>query len=251
MPCVLSQAALDSSRYVDDEVEGLLCANGGARFELDHFLSPPPELAEGWWGTGNTKILPAHARNRMRHATPTERVNATSQRLAVTARAVLGNIPSRGRGCTGGDIEHRDATYPSPIASIVSTELQPNEHGVRAHKPSRAGTGVGTGRSVDKVPKADCNQADAPRGKGGISAPSNGSVGHREEQCGQVKGEVRGSAGGGGSREEGGDGRDGGAANQGGNDLVKAWGLKDPRVVRAMMKRRKRMRKFQTGEVSQ
>lgn len=232
-------------------MEGLLCANGGARFELDHFLSPPPELAEGWWGTSDTTILPAHARNLTRHATATERVKATSQRLAATARAVVGNVPSRGRGCTRGDKDRRNATHPSPIASIVSTELQPNEHGVRAHNPSRAGTGVGTARSVDRVQKADCNQAEGLRGKGGISAPSNGSVGHRAEGGGQAKGEVRGSAGEGGSREEGGDGRGGGAANGGGNELVKAWGLKDPRVVRAMMKRRKRMRKFQTGEVSQ
>lgn len=31
-------------------------------------------------------------------------------------------------------------------------------------------------------------------------------------------------------------------------DLARAWGLKDPTVARAMMKRAKRMRKFQNGE---
>lgn len=37
-------------------------------------------------------------------------------------------------------------------------------------------------------------------------------------------------------------------AREGGKALAKAWGLKDPTVARAMIKRAKRMRNFQNGE---
>lgn len=47
-------------------------------------------------------------------------------------------------------------------------------------------------------------------------------------------------------REEGGGGI--GSTRAGEKGLAQAWGLKDPSVARAMVKRAKRMRKFQNGE---
>lgn len=181
------QAALDSARYVDDEVEGLLNVNGGARFELDCFLSPPPELMDGWWGDSSTTTgMPRSTKGVPTRPTPPNGTRASSRRLMDTARAVVSNTSTLSNAVGGHTVETKKET------DLDSTRL---------------GRGSETHVGVTEDP----------------SMKANDNV-----------------------REEGGSGR--GSARAGEKGLAQAWGLKDPSVARAMIKRAKRMRKFQNGE---
>lgn len=126
---------MDSAKYVDDELEGLLNINGGDCFELDRFLSPPPELGDGWLGT---TVVAQGNKNIPRHPTPPSRAKATSIRLIDTARAFVSNTPPRPhpRGgdrveatsrteldsyCTGGTGHATKSTILSETAQAVET----------------------------------------------------------------------------------------------------------------------------------
>lgn len=199
------QAALDSARYVDDEVEGLLNVNGGARFELDRFLSPPPELADGWLG-GSSMTAPQHHENTPRHPTPPSRARDTSNRLINTARAVVANTPLRS-----------NARGAQEVGTPSNAGL--NSPGLGRGTEGRVGDGV-SGQTTNK-PRSEPQRNVVDTGQG------------ERETVGKNSGEGPTARASGGMSGEG---------------LARAWGLKDPTVARAMMKRAKRMRKFQNGE---
>lgn len=208
-----NQAALDSARYVDDEVEGLLSVNGGARFELDRFLSPPPELADGWWGDSSTTIAVAHpTKNVPRHPAPPSSARASGTRLMGAARAAVSNTSTISNA---GD-HHA-------VETTIETALDSPRFG----RSSEARVG-GNGACARESPRA-------------LMGPDRGSR-EAEESFSEHPGSVKKTD----VREEGGGGIGSTRADKKG--LAQAWGLKDPSVARAMMKRAKRMRKFQTGE---
>lgn len=211
-PCRFShhnQAALDSARYVDDEVEGLLNVNGGARFELDRFLSPPPELADGWWGdSSSTLAVPRHKRGTLRHPTPPNGPKATGARLMDTARVVVSNSSRRSIAIHG----HAEET-------TRETDL------------GSPGFGHGNDKTVriNESPRSPMDTDQSAREAGESFRHEDTSL----EATDNVREEGRNKIG---------------SARAGENGLARAWGLKDPRVARAMLKRAKRMQKFQNGE---
>lgn len=181
-------------------MEGLLNVNGGDRFELDHFLSPPPELADGWWGDSSVTVRQHNNENAPRHPTPPSRARATSNRLINTARAVVTNTPLRS---TARGAQH----VGTPIDAGLSSP----------------GFDRGTEGRVDDVVTSQTMKETRSGIQLNVADTSEGD----KETCEAFGGED--------PRER---------ANA---DLARAWGLKDPTVARAMMKRAKRMRKFQNG----
>ncbi|CAM9235998.1 unnamed protein product, partial [Laminaria digitata] len=210
------QAALDSARYIDEELEGLLSGNGGARFELNTFLAPPPELADGWWGDrSSTAAAPPDGSNAALHGNPSRRARATSNRLLDTACAVVSNtlLSEGSRGSQAQGFHGRMETT-TPVRGVSDAG------GVRGHgeRDAKRSSASGHGARMETQDALD-QQAD-------------------EAMVGVSSGRDSGSVGSGGGPVVG--------AEEG---LVTAWGLSDPAVARAMMKRAKRLRKFQTAEV--
>lgn len=172
--------------------------NGGASFELDRFLCPPPELADGWLRVQNVPGEPT--------PTPPSRARATSNRLIDTARAVVSNTPLR---------------------------LNVREHAVET--PSETGLASPFfGRGAEKhINSATIKTEDEPRFEHSPAIVDSG------KESNLLANSRRNIPNFGGSDSP---------ARGGGNSLARAWGLKDPTVARAMMKRAKRIRKFQNGE---
>ncbi|CAM9322982.1 unnamed protein product [Ectocarpus sp. 6 AP-2014] len=157
------QAALDSAKYVDDELEGLLNINGGDRFELDRFLSPPPELGDGWLGT--TAVAQGN-KNIPRHPTPPSRAKATSIRLIDTARAAVSNTPRRPHPRGGDGVE---ATSRTRLDSYCTGGTG---HATKSTFLSETAQAVQTGRSDDRE-TAERTTSD----EGGASARDKASEG--------------------------------------------------------------------------
>lgn len=132
---------MDSSKYVDDELEGLLNVNGGGRFELDRFLSPPPELGTGWLGT---TVVDQGNKNIPRHPTPSSRGKATSIRLIDTARAVVSNTPPCPHPRAGNGVE---ATSRTGLDSYGSGRTG---HATKSTILSETAQAVEKGRSDDR-----------------------------------------------------------------------------------------------------
>ncbi len=179
--------------------------NGGASFELDRFLCPPPELSDGWWGGASRTSV----QNVPGEPTPTppSRARATSNRLIDTARAVVSNAPLR---CVRG--EHAVET--------------PSETGL-------ASPLFGRGTEKDNNVGATIKTDDELRFERSPAILDLGKESDLLANTGRNGANVRGADN---------------PARGGGNALAKAWGLKDPSVARAMIKRAKRMRNFQNGE---
>lgn len=226
--CATDQAALDSARYVDDELERLLCANGGSRFELDHFLSPPPELADGWLGD---TAIPSPPRNKhvptgltTSHVLPSTRTDATSN--ALQHSRMQGNRQHQGMRPSAKVTEapHHDVTRDEKTVQ-----------GFRRH--SCDDQNVGVSLYVENGPNEgvllDASQYGATSASRDMDSETIRNV--VEEPLGdEASSSVR---------------RQNGNVRDTGECLIKNWGLKDPKVARAMMKRMRRIRKFHDGEV--
>lgn len=227
---------MDSARYVDNELEDLLNADGGARFELDRFLCPPPELAENWLGDGTPGLL--HQRG-----TASDRASATSSWIT-TPRAVINDTLPRStardeqaQGFRASDQPRRD---PSVDSAGRDTDVECDAGENLAGDDISRGSGGGCGGGNKSIrPLGPSRHAEAAS----LTIDGEAVTGDVEE--GAVQRSVSGDEG---PRVYGRLGIEA-SENGSGNGLVRAWGLKDPRVARAMMKRMKRMRKFQTGEV--
>lgn len=243
------QAALDSARYVDEEVEGLLRVNGGARFELNAFLVPPPELADGWWGDrDSTAAAPADSNNATLNGNLSGRARATDTRLLDTARFVSSKSPSSERARESQERGLRDGIVVKTLSSGVFGADGGRGHGARDAKRSSA-AGLETQDALgQQAEDAAATAATAPadptleytvvnQGKG---TQDSGGARYERQTVGVGK-----------SRDIGGGVGDGGAVAGAEEGLATAWGLSDPMVARAMMKRAKRLRKFQTAEVSE
>lgn len=226
------QAALDSARYVDDDLEGLLDGNGGDRFELDCFLSPPPELAENW----------------MNHAPTT--ANRYKENMAGRDGAA-GNIATV---CTvNSDTPRRSMNAANGQSDAFREEKQSSSHrsdtATRAGELRTGGAQVSFSHSIDKEArdssflgqdiKDGLNSAclhpdrDVTRGKKiGASIPA-----------GEVSVEGLNHDGNNSGR------KDGITGDESGNELIRSWGIKDPCVAAMMLKRMRRLRKFHTREV--
>lgn len=241
------QAALDSARYVDDDLENLLSANGGDRFELDRFLSPPPELTDGWWGGRSAPTPPQDGDARPR-ATPPSRTRATSGRLIETARVVVGSAPLRSN-----TREEQGQGLPDAVETSIVNGFDAipggryGEESGNTHAPGGCGVKIDHGDVPDDGRVGGASPLE-PWGTRAAVGLSNGYETARNRSDDGSTARTNGDSQK-GSRS-GGDIGTGSPGKGAGNDLVGAWGLKDPRVARAMMKRTKRMRKFQTGEVS-
>eukprot|EP00752_Nemacystus_decipiens_P011290 g10033.t1 len=206
------QAALDSARYVDDEVDGLLSVDGGARFELDRFLSPPPELTDGWWGDSRTAIaVPRPTKDFPRHPTPPSGARARGTRLVGTARAAVSSASTLSNA--------RDGYAETNETDMGSRNFGP---GSEAHVGGNGNCPV----SPRRTPTGTDQSAREAVESSSAEDPSVKASDNVLEQCGGGINSTR--------------------ADQKG--LARAWGLKDPRVARAMIKRAKRMRKFQNEE---
>lgn len=219
---------------MDEELEGLLCANGGAHFDLDHFLSPPPELAQGWLGNVDPPLLPPVGQRKT--VFPRRRTHAVEGSLTTTESALGHRAGVIAPGYTG-----QASLHPS---------LDPEEgHFEEGTAHERLG-GNGDGGGDDGRQSGSMGTSCDGRGSRRESATTSTLIDERTASAGIEKGSaarresVRSSDG----------GRDSGGGNGGGgvpdHDLIEAWGLKDPRVARTMMKRMKRMRKFEYREVS-
>lgn len=209
-----NQAALDSARYVDDEVEGLLNVNGGARFELDRFLSPPPELTDGWWGdSSTTAAVPCCAKDVPRHPTPPSRARAIGTRLMDTARAVVSNTSRLS-----------NASEDHAVETTTETELDSPRFGRGGEAAYDSMNGGAT--ESPRTPQATDQGARDAEESFSDEDPNVKATDSMRQESGERIGPTR----------------------AGGKGLARAWGLKDPRVARAMVKRAKRMRKFQNGE---
>lgn len=251
------QAALDSARYVDEELEGLLRGNGGARFELNAFLAPPPELADGWWGDRDSTAAapPGGGNNAAPNGNPSGRARPTNNRLLDTACAVVSNTPlsERARGSQGSGL-HDGVGMETPSSGVFDVGGGRDRATRDTKRSSAAGHSArmetqdvldqqAGGATTTAAAAAAAAPADPTREATVVSQGNGtqGSGGSRHE--GQTVGVSR-------SRDSGGVG--GGAPVVGAEEgLVTAWGLSDPMVARAMMKRAKRLRKFQTAEVSE
>lgn len=182
--------------------------NGGARFELDRFLSPPPELTDGWWGdSSTTTTVPRHTKHVPRHPTPPSGARTTGTRLIDTARAVVSHTPRLSNAREVHAVETRETDLDPPRLGR-GTESHVDIHGARQTEFPRTLTGT----------------------DGGVKEAARSSSVEDQNNA----------------RKEGGGGIGPTRADEKG--LARAWGLKDPSVARAMIKRAKRMRKFQNGE---
>ena len=198
-------------------MEGLLSVDGGARFELDRFLSPPPELTDGWWGTSSSTSLtvPRPTKDVPRRPAPPGGARASGTRLMGTARAVFSNTSTLSNARDGHAVETtRQVDKGSPPRFGRGSEAHVGVNGPRPPESPRTPTGTDQGAK---------EAAENSNGKGS-SVKATDSV-----------------------REDGGEGG-AGWTRAGEKGLARAWGLKDPSVARAMVKRAKRMRKFQNGE---
>ncbi|CAN0097012.1 unnamed protein product, partial [Scytosiphon promiscuus] len=146
------QAALESSRYVDDELESLLNMDGGARFELDHFLSPPPELRDGWW-RGSSSSEPEHVSRAPSHPS---RAKAEGERLVDTPRFVVNTFRSEGTHST----EESDRA-----------DMFLDEHGGQLHSVGTIDQGGERSGS-----EADCRTARKTRREENASAGTTGET---------------------------------------------------------------------------
>lgn len=181
-------------------MEGLLNVDGGARFELDRFLSPPPELRDGWWRDSST-CEPEHIGSVPRNPTPPSRDRALGDGVIDTAAAVFNSIHLRSESA---------GAYVTHVSGKIDVDLV--GHGVELH-------GVGGTDQGGRKPRTEADGKTSDKNAGGINDLT-----------------IRA------------DGRDGGYGRGAGVDLARAWGLKDPSVVRSMVKRAKRLRMFQTSE---
>lgn len=224
------QAALDSARYVDDELEGLLDGNGGDHFELDRFLSPPPELAENWMNLAPTPQ------------------NSYKENMAGRDGAA-GNIAAV---CTvNNDTPRRSENAADGQSNAFQKGKQSSSN--RSDKATRAGE-LGTGGAqvscADSIDDEDRDSLDRNIKYGLNSAclhPDRGVTKGKEIGASIPAGEVSVE---GVNHDDSNRGReDGIIGDESGNELIRSWGLKDPCVAAIMLKRMKRLRSFRTREV--
>lgn len=251
------QAALDSAKYVDDELDGLLEAKGGVRFDLDRFLSPPPQLAQEWWGDAG-ESTPSPSTNRSVLKT-TSASRHRLQRAADGSPRILnpafeGGIPLDSKNSssspTDGQIHIDNAARDIRKLSQTAEGWANHARGVAAQNTVDDDACGGSGSTRDhrgrKTNKSSYRENEMSRKDMTMKNITSLTLGgeSREGGTGNRAVEVAKE----GIASSGGGGRDG--ARQGsGHELISAWGLKDPRVARAMMRRMRRMRKFETSEV--
>lgn len=247
------QAALESAEYVDEELEGLLGETGGARFDLDRFLSPPPELAQEWWeGTTKTPCRSLVSESITCEFTSPRHIRPDTKSKMIAAGPAAGKrspSPVRQSEKTG---RGRYLNVDEITGGIGQVGLADTS----SCAPSRAGVEDGRGECArgGEVPEVDgCSgrPGDGMHDNGLFLRPrTTAKIGGLQIAIGEtaevdVSDKVGRQSGG---VRSGGDDRGGRRGAR--NELVRAWGLKDPRVARAMTRRMQRMRKFETGEVS-
>ena len=220
------QAALDSARYIDDELEGLLNANGGAHFKLDRFLSPPPELAEGWMGDGAATQL-------SNEGDVSEKVMPARAQVVAAALTVANTTPRQNNTAICQTDDTQEAGHTSSYKGVDSTRSEKQEAGVKTEATGFLEETIG--RELVLAPSRDAEVT-----AGGIR--TSGTVKERLVEKDEVRNMSCNGDNGLGQVDVGRE-----AAK---NDLIKAWGLKDPKVAGMMMKRMKRLRKFHNSEVT-
>lgn len=213
------------------------------------FLSPPPELADSWWRNGaTTSPQPKNATSTLQAGF--SRARATSARLTNTARAVISNT---GQSTNTRVEQIHNLQVNAETLSIVGPDLTGGGKYERntAHSSSVYDTGEGqksafSGRGVNSVDPEPFSQ-----GTFSVSMSNDDDVAREGKERGATDSVnvVRTDAS--GEKVDSGSGGnvDGSPGRRARNGLVEAWGLKDPNVAEAMMKRTKRMRKFLDCEV--
>lgn len=213
-------------------MEGLLDGNGGDNFELDRFLSPPPELAEDWMNDAPTAN------------------NSYKENMAGRDRAA-GNIAAV---CTvNSDTPRRSENAVNGQSDAFRKSKQSSRNG--GDRASRAGELGTVGAQVSGYRFIDEETRDSLDRN--IEDGLNRACLHPDRKTRDVrKGkDIGGSIPAGEVRVEdvnhdSNSGReDGVTGDETGNELIRSWGLKDPCVATMMLKRMKRLRRFHTSEV--
>lgn len=243
---------------MDEELEGLLGANDGARFDLDRFLSPPPELAQEWWEDATKRpSRPAADDNTARCAIPLQQAqpdernhsNAIHPAVARSISRTTSNDTHDGRGrhqyldAVGGEAERVGGIANSPGAFARTIADDSGGECAGDGEGPELNNSEGRSRRDDEIHDDNGLRAGAKTTR--INCGLAIEISRREEAilaAQAVAGQKNGVRSGGDAR---------GARGRARNELVNAWGLKDPKVARAMVRRMQRMRKFDTGEVSE
>lgn len=214
---LLIQAVLESSKYVDEEVEGLLRVDGGDPDEVDRLLSPPPQLSETW---SSQVELPSLSTGKGEH-TP------------VGALGTSGEATAPPPGCEELGIATPAADAQQARAS-ATVEPDTREESVWPRGAERRG-------DVDfrcaSGPDLADNHADQSSLSRGVLPRVDDASDSREVQGGAA-GAALGTARG-----------QGGCRRTAYDDLARDWGLEDPRLLRTMKRRMRRMRGFERTQV--
>lgn len=238
---------------MDEELEGLLRENGGARFDLDRFLTPPPELAQEWWESAakppSRSMTPENVTRELislGHIQP----HADSKMLAadpVVGRTTPFTAKQNDKSGRGMDLN---------LDKIIGGIGQVGLTDTSRCATSRAGEDHGEGECAGGGEVREVNGCGRQPGEGMhdnrflLRPETTTAIGALQISIGEttevdVSDKVNGQSSG---VHSGGENRGSLAGVR--NELMSAWGLKDPRVARAMMRRMQRMRKFERGEVS-
>lgn len=192
--------------------------------ELKSILSPPPELTEEWWGH-----MESSKSFRVRQLKAPALAHGTNDSLIVRKAG-----SDEWSGQTGrADKENTNAgagleTAGGRYMRIDCCDEDRNDHFGSEHSRQWSDER----RIPDRVMRTEKTSRSDGAGPIGASKRSPEACG---DQIGNEGGQTR-------YTKYGSEHMD--------HELTRAWGLKDPRVARALVRRMRRMRRFKTGEVS-
>lgn len=224
------------SKYVDEELDTLI-QDGEHSLEFDRLPATPPELAEEWW---SPMSLPLLSGTRQRLVPP---VSCESKILksAVGYGGVDGR--RRDRGGNGGGEGKEESLRVEPAQTKFDSEPS-DGGGTGPNEQSESGVGREDTDGIHEIDETSGRRRRKPLPRL-IKKDSDGGHGVVIEGATDASGGIEDSRNDLG-RDEVIAGTDDNEMN---NDLARSWGLKDPMVARNMMRRARRMRRFERKEV--